>query len=112
MIDRHGAKTGYVDTKRMQVLKRLTTQELSANLMPRCGLTFDERNAMSFARQRDRSSTTCHTTTEDENFVLQGTPISTGGLMGSKLFRAPTLNAIAVKETLHDDAVIAWRRNA
>jgi len=32
--------------------------------------------------------------------------------MGSKLFRAPTLNAIAVKETLHDDAVIAWRRNA
>ena len=71
MIDRHGAKTGYVDTKRMQVLKRLTTQELSANLMPRCGLTFDERNAMSFARQRDLSSTTCNTTTEDENFVSQ-----------------------------------------
>ena len=52
MIDRHGAKTGYVDTKRMQVFERFTAQELSANFMARCGFALDQRNAQSFARQR------------------------------------------------------------
>ena len=39
--------------------------------MARCGLPFDQRNASSLAGERDGSGTARHSTTEDENFVLQ-----------------------------------------
>ena len=71
VIDGHRAKRGHVDAERMQVFKGLTAQELSADLMARRGLAFDQRDASSLSSERDRSGTACHSTTEDENFVLQ-----------------------------------------
>jgi len=55
----------------VQVLKSLTAQELAADLMPRRGLAFDQRDAASLAGERDGCGTTCYSTTEDENFVLK-----------------------------------------
>ena len=91
VVDGHGAKRGHVDAERMQVLKGLTAQELSADLMARCGLAFDQRDASSLAGERDRSGTACHSTTEDENFVLQRNPIQIGRSNGNLLFRIGTL---------------------
>ena len=76
VVDGHGAKRGHIDAERMQVLKGLTAEELSADLMARCGFAFDQRDASSLAGKRDRSGTACHSTTEDENFVLQRNPDS------------------------------------
>jgi hypothetical protein len=56
----------------MQVFKGLTAQEFSADLMARRGLAFDQRDASSLSGERDGSGTACHSTTEDENFILQG----------------------------------------
>jgi len=42
--------------------------------MPGCGLAFDQSDASSLAGERDRSGTACHSTTENENFVLQSIP--------------------------------------
>src|SRR5580698_7767262 len=39
--------------------------------MTRCGLAFNQRDAASLSSERDRSGTACHSTTEDQNFVLQ-----------------------------------------
>jgi hypothetical protein len=39
--------------------------------MARRGLAFDQRDASSLSGERDRSGTACHSTTENENFVLQ-----------------------------------------
>src|SRR5580698_7637353 len=39
--------------------------------MARCGFAFDQCDASSRSGERDRSGTTCHSTTQDENFVLQ-----------------------------------------
>ncbi len=70
VVNGHSAKRSHVDPQRMQVLKGLTAQELSADLMPRGGLAFDQRDAPSLSSQSDRSGTTCHSATDDENFVL------------------------------------------
>ncbi len=40
--------------------------------MARRGLAFDQRDASSLSGERDSSGTACHSTTEDENFILQG----------------------------------------
>src|SRR5271155_5606782 len=40
--------------------------------MARRGLAFDQRDASSLSGERDGSGTACHSTTEDENFILQG----------------------------------------
>jgi hypothetical protein len=40
--------------------------------MARCGLALDQRDAPSLAGKSDRSGTACHSTTEDEDFILQG----------------------------------------
>src|ERR1700722_12607252 len=40
--------------------------------MARRGLAFDQRDASSRSGERDGSGTACHSTTEDENFILQG----------------------------------------
>jgi hypothetical protein len=77
VVDGRGAKRGHVNAERVQVLKGLTAQELSADLMAWCGLAFDQRHASSLAGQRDRSGAACYSTTEDENFVLQASPIQT-----------------------------------
>src|ERR1700688_206749 len=74
----------------MQVLKGLTAQELSANLMARCGLALNQRNDSSLAGQRDRSGTARHSTTQDENFGLQRNLIQIGRCNGNLLF--PDLN--------------------
>src|SRR3984885_15013275 len=74
IIDGHRAKRGHVDAKCVQVLKGLTAQEFSADLMARCGLAFDQRDASSLPSERDRSSTACHSTTKDQYFILQGIP--------------------------------------
>ena len=55
--------------------------------MARCGLAFDQRNASSLPGERDRSGTTCHSTTENENFVLQPYPIQIGRSNWNLLFR-------------------------
>jgi hypothetical protein len=55
----------------MQVFKGLTAEEFSADLMARRGLALDQRDATSFSCERDRSGAACHSTTENENFVLQ-----------------------------------------
>src|ERR1700761_7368167 len=39
--------------------------------MARGGLAFDQRDASSLSSERDRSSTACHSTTNDENFTMQ-----------------------------------------
>ena len=75
MVDGHGAKRGDVDAERMQVFQGLTAQEFSAYLMARCGLAFDQCDASSLAGQRDRSGAAGDSTTENENFVLQGDTI-------------------------------------
>jgi hypothetical protein len=71
VVDGHGAKRSHVDAERMQILKGLTTYKFSAHLMARCRLAFNQRDASSFASEGDRSGTTRHSTTENENFVLQ-----------------------------------------
>src|ERR1700739_1063532 len=40
--------------------------------MARRGLAFDQRDASSPSGERDRCGTACHSTTDDENFILQG----------------------------------------
>src|SRR5271169_4468171 len=40
--------------------------------MARRGLAFDQRDASSLSGERDGSGTACHSTTKDENFILQG----------------------------------------
>ena len=85
MVDGRGAKRGHVDAQRVQVLKGLTAQELSADLMAWCGLALDQRDASSLAGERDRSGTACYSTTEDENFVLQANPIQIGRSNGNLL---------------------------
>jgi hypothetical protein len=78
VVDRHGAKRSHVDAQRMQVLKRFTAQELSAHLMTRCGLAFNQRDASSLSGQRDRSRTARHSTTKNENFVFERKLIQIG----------------------------------
>src|SRR6185437_11280772 len=41
-IDGHSAKRGYVDAQRVQILKRFAAQELSADLVARSGLAFEQ----------------------------------------------------------------------
>jgi hypothetical protein len=65
MIDGKGAERGHVDAEQVQVLKSLTAQELSANLMARGGLAFDQRDLPSPAGQRDSSGAACDATAED-----------------------------------------------
>jgi hypothetical protein len=43
-----------------------------------CGLALNQRHASPLAGQRDRSGTTCYSTTEDENFVFERNPIQIG----------------------------------
>src|SRR5471030_2405345 len=62
----------------MQVLEGLAAKELSADLMPRNSLAFDQRDAASSAGQRNSCGTACHSTTDDKNFVFQSTPIQIG----------------------------------
>jgi hypothetical protein len=40
--------------------------------MARRGLAFDQRDASSLSGERDGSGAACYSTTEDENFILQG----------------------------------------
>jgi len=87
VIDGHRAKCGHVYAQGMEVLKGLTAQELSADLMARRGLAFDERNASSLARERDGGGTACDSTTDDENFVFERNPIQIGRSNGNLLFR-------------------------
>src|ERR1700761_9755605 len=42
--------------------------------MARCGLAFNQRDTPPLSSERDRSGTACHSTTDDENFVLQSFP--------------------------------------
>ena len=65
MIDGHRTERGHVDAERMQIFKGLAAQELSAHLMARCGLAFDQRNLPSLAGQRDSSGAACDATSED-----------------------------------------------
>ena len=110
IVDRYGAKRGHVDTERVQILKGLTAQELSADLMPRCGLAFDQRDAPSLARERDRSGTACHSTTEDENFVLQRNLIQIGCSNLNLLFRIRYVSICTASSwVLHADAAIRDR---
>jgi hypothetical protein len=39
--------------------------------MARCELAFNQRDTPSLSSERDRSGTACHSTTEDENVILQ-----------------------------------------
>src|ERR1700758_1830151 len=39
--------------------------------MARRGLAFNQRDASSLSSESDRSGTACHSTTKDQNFVLQ-----------------------------------------
>ena len=86
-VDRYRAKRGHLDTERVQVLKRLTAQKLSADLMPRCGLAFDQGDAPSIARERDGSGTACHAPADDKNFIGIWNPIQTGRSNWNLLFR-------------------------
>jgi hypothetical protein len=49
VVDGHGAKRRHIDSERMQVFKGLTAQELSADLMARRSLAFNQRDASSLA---------------------------------------------------------------
>ena len=92
VVDGHGAKRGHVDAERVQIFKGLTAQELSADFMARRGLAFDQRNASSLAGERDGSGTACHSTTEDENFILQRNPdLKCDVLTGISFFESDTL---------------------
>jgi hypothetical protein len=62
----------------LQVFKGLTAQELPADLMARCGLAFDQRDASSLAGERDRSGTARHSTAQDEDFILQSNWVRIG----------------------------------
>ncbi len=84
--------------KRVQVLKRLTAQELSADLMTRRGLAFDQRDASPLAGERDRSGTACHSATEDENFVLQMNPIQIGRFNWNLLFRDQARRVVSSRQ--------------
>jgi hypothetical protein len=70
LIDGHGAERGYVDAERMQIFEGLTAQELSADFMAGSGLALNEGHGSSLASERDGSSTSGHSSTEDENFAL------------------------------------------
>src|ERR1035441_6148549 len=85
----------------MQVFKGLTAQELSADLMAWGGLAFDQRDAPSLAGERDRSGTACHSTTEDENFILYRNPIQSGRCNWNLLF-GPGTEIIPLQWVLHD----------
>jgi hypothetical protein len=77
VIDRYRAKRSHVDAKCMEILQSLTAQKFSAHFVTRCGLAFDQRDASSLASERDGGCTSCHSATDDENFVLQcGAPNS------------------------------------
>jgi hypothetical protein len=67
----NGTMGCHVDAERVQVLKSLTAYKLSAHLMARCGFAFNQRYTSSLAGERDGGGTACHSTTNDENFVLQ-----------------------------------------
>lgn len=86
MVDAHGAKRSHVNAERVQILEGLTAEELSADLMARCGLAFDQRDAPSLARERDRSGTAGNSTTKDENFLLHRNSIQRGRCNGNLLF--------------------------
>jgi hypothetical protein len=55
----------------MQILKGLAAEKLSADLMARFGLAFNQSDTPSLASECNRSGTACHSTTDDQNFVLQ-----------------------------------------
>jgi hypothetical protein len=90
----------------VQVLKGLTAQELSADLMARCGLAFDQRDPPSLAGERDRSGTACHSTTKDENFVLHGNSIQCGRFNGMTSHTRPSITGgrelAPVEAEVHD----------
>jgi hypothetical protein len=54
--------------------------------MARCGLAFNQRDVPSLAGERDRSGTACHSTTQDENVVLQRSLIQIGRCNGNLLY--------------------------
>ena len=92
VVDGHGAKRGHIDAERMQILKGLTAQELSANLMVRCGLALNQRNDSSLAGQRDRGRTARRSTTQDENFVLPRNLIQIGRCDGNLLVKGTLIS--------------------
>jgi hypothetical protein len=69
----------------MEIVKGLSAEELSADLMAGCGLAFDQRDAPSLAGESDRRSAACHSTPKDENFVLQRHLIQIGRGNGNLL---------------------------
>jgi hypothetical protein len=89
MVNWRSAKRSHVDAERVQVLKSLAAQELSANFMTRCGLALNQHHASPFAGQPDRCGTAGYSTAENENFVLQGNLIQIGRSNGNLLFRTP-----------------------
>jgi hypothetical protein len=55
----------------MKILESLATKKLSANLVAGSGLAFYQRYTSPLTGERDRSGTTCHSTTKDKNFIVQ-----------------------------------------
>jgi hypothetical protein len=55
----------------MKILQSFAAQKFSAYFMARRGLAFYQRDVPSFSSERDCGGTTRHSTTDDENFVLQ-----------------------------------------
>jgi hypothetical protein len=70
----------------MQVLKSFTAQKLSAHLVARRRLAFDQRNASPSAGECDGSGATGHSTATDENFILHRNPIQSGSYDWNLLF--------------------------
>ena len=102
VVDRYGAKRRHIHPERVQILKRLTAQELSADLMPRCGLAFDQSDASPLPRERDGSCTACHTPTDDENFIWNRYTIQTGRSNWNLLFRIRYVGFYRVYWVFHD----------
>jgi len=61
----HGAQGGDIDAERMQILKGLAAQELSADFMARSGLAFNQGDAAPFAGEFDGNGAACDSSTED-----------------------------------------------
>jgi hypothetical protein len=101
IVDGRGAKRGHVDAERVQVLKGLTTQELTADFVARSELAFDQPDVTAFANKRNSSGTACHSTTEDKNFVLQWTPLQIGRSSSKLAYVLSIADAFVVKANAH-----------
>ena len=75
--------------------------------MARCGLALNQRNDSSLAGQRDRSRTARHSTTQDENFVLQRNLIQIGRCNGNLLF-PDAIREIVPLLTVLNDQCCSW----